>query len=77
MTTKKLTKPVCLFPKCDRPARVRGLCMRCYVAANRLVKGGRLKWSTLEARGVSTTTYRVGVDKILLGKQETTGMDLR
>lgn len=49
----------CLYPKCDRFARVRGLCSPCHAQALVLVKEGKVTWEELaKARKISKpSTY--------------------
>ena len=42
----------CLIKNCNNDAKVRGLCVRCYQTARRLVKQGKTTWGDLAARGL-------------------------
>lgn len=48
------TPPACQTPMCSSKAAVqcRGLCMRCYSQAKKLVEMGQVTWDDLEAKGV-------------------------
>lgn len=41
----------CMMPGCNGIASCRGLCMKCYSMANRLVKQKRTTWTKLEKNG--------------------------
>lgn len=41
----------CMMPGCLENASCRGLCMKCYSMANRLVQQGRTTWEQLEKNG--------------------------
>jgi hypothetical protein len=45
-----LAKELCLTPKCDHIAAAdcRGLCLKCYSAAKKLVESNRTTWEDLE-----------------------------
>ena len=43
----------CIFPKCKKKCRGRGLCEPHYMVAYRLVKYGKTTWESLEKRNKS------------------------
>ena len=45
---------------CDRPAKVRGLCMRCYMLARRAAADGKTTMADLEAKGLILPANRSG-----------------
>ena len=45
------SQKVCKVEGCGRPAKVRGLCMRCYALAWRAVCQQRTSWAELEKEG--------------------------
>lgn len=49
--SRKAPREPCLFPRCKRSERARGLCMCHYNVASRLVKARKTTWRKLERRG--------------------------
>lgn len=41
----------CMMPGCAEKATCRGLCMKCYAMAHKLVKQNRTTWKQLEKNG--------------------------
>lgn len=48
----------CLVPNCPDPAKVRGLCERCYANANRMVRAGQTTWEELTELGLAMSSRR-------------------
>ncbi len=42
----------CIIPGCGGEVHARGLCVRDYIAATRLIASGQTTWSELEAYGI-------------------------
>lgn len=51
-------KPECLTPGCDAESKTRGLCQRCYAAANVQVKKGNVTWEKLVELGLAKQSGR-------------------
>ena len=51
-------KPECLTPGCKAESKTRGLCQRCYAAANTQVKRGNVTWEKLVELGLAKQSTR-------------------
>ena|GEM_PF-5191264 len=58
MSKKAKRKPQCLTPGCDQVGGTRGLCHRCYSAAQTMVKNGTLAWEKLVKLGLALHSRR-------------------
>jgi len=50
----------CLYPKCSKPVRCRGLCNNHYTYTAHMVKWGKLEWDDLVRRGKCLKTGKRG-----------------
>ena len=57
----------CRNPRCQRSARIRGLCGSCYMAAYRLVADEAVSWKELEDAGKVNEQKRAAKNWLLEG----------
>ncbi len=58
MARPKVWKGPCRSPECGKPVVARGLCITCYMQAQRMVRKGKVTWDELENLGVSIPRTR-------------------
>ncbi len=57
----------CKNPRCQRSAKIRGLCGSCYMAAYRLVSDDAVSWKELEDAGKVSEQKRAAKNWLLEG----------